>query len=158
MAGARKVRDLTCDESFRSAAGKIIWTRFDEMMAMRDAVLKDKDIEDVHDMRVASRRLRAAVEGFSDAFPRKKLRPLLNEVKEIADTLGQVRDLDVMLARLAADRRGRLPAQRLVLSEMIADMQRERIEARKALAEHLDAIEESDFSRRFLTFIARETA
>lgn len=158
MAPARKVHDLHCDESFRSAAGKVIWTRFDEMMAFREAVLEDKDIEDLHDMRVASRRLRAAVEGFVQVFPRKELRPLLSEVKEIADMLGRVRDLDVMLDRLTDDRRGRLPSQRLVLSDVIGDMERERVGARKALNEHLASLEVSDFSRRFLSFVARETA
>jgi len=81
VAPARPVRGLTCDDSYRDAAGKISWTRFDEMMGFAETALEGRDPEGIHDMRVASRRLRAALEVFQDVFPRKRLRPLLDEVK-----------------------------------------------------------------------------
>ena len=157
MAPARPIRDLSCDESFRSAAGKTIWTRFEEMMSFRDAALRGKDIEGVHDMRVATRRLRAALELFRDAFPRRRLAPMLEDVKGLADALGAVRDLDVMIDRLSADRRGRPASQRLVLDEFIADMRGERQRARRELKALLDDLDRRDFSRRFLAVVAQET-
>lgn len=157
MAPARPVHDLDCEESFRRAAGKIIWTRFEEMMSFRDIALKGKDIEGVHDMRVASRRLRAAVELFRDVFPRTKLKPLLSDVKRLADALGEVRDLDVMLDRLGSDLRGRSPAQRLVLTEFMTELRQERTRARKTLVATVGELESSDFNRRFLSFVAQET-
>ncbi len=157
MASARTIHDLSCDESFRSAAGKIIWTRFEEMLSFRDEALAGTDIEGVHDMRVASRRLRAAVELFRDVFPQNELKPMLNKVKDIADSLGQVRDLDVMLERLTADLKGRPAAQRLVLNEIIAEMGQERTRARRNLKATLNELEEANFSRIFLSFLARET-
>ncbi|MBV9278754.1 MAG: CHAD domain-containing protein [Chloroflexi bacterium] len=157
MAPARPVRGLTCEESFRTAAGKIIWTRFEEMMAFREAALAGEDPEGVHDMRVASRRLRAAIELFHDVFPRRRLRPMLRSVKDLADALGQVRDLDVMLERLQADRAGRPAGQRLVLTDMVADLERKRREARRALVETVETLEREDFPRRFVALVARET-
>lgn len=158
MAPARKISGLSCDESFRSAAGKIIWTRFQEMMSFADAALEGSDPEGVHDMRVASRRLRAALELFQDVFPVKQLAPFRRGVKELADTLGEVRDLDVLIERLEADQRGRPPSQRLVLQEMIEELRADRAVRRKTLKEALGRIDRSDFSRHFLTFVARETA
>lgn len=157
MAPARKVRGLTCDDSFSGAAGKIIWTRFDEMMSFTDVALEGKDIEGVHDMRVGSRRLRAALEIFRDAFPRRQLKPMLRDVKRLADALGEVRDLDVMLDRLQADMAGRSPSQRLVLKEMMQEMRAQREGARDALKETIDDLERSDFPRRFLVFVAKAT-
>jgi CHAD domain-containing protein len=157
VAPARPVRGLTCEESFRTAAGKIIWTRFEEMMSFREAALAGEDPEGVHDMRVASRRLRAAIELFRDVFPRRRLRPMLRSVKDLADALGQVRDLDVMLERLRADRAGRPVGQRLVLTDMVADLERERQEARRVLAETVETLEREDFPRRFVALVARET-
>ncbi len=156
MAPARPVRGLTCDDSYRDAAGKIAWTRFDEMMGFAEIALEGRDLEGVHDMRVASRRLRAALEVFQDVFPRKRLRPLLDDVKRLADALGQVRDLDVMLERLEKDQQGRPEAQQLVLAEMIDEMQQQRKAARRELKVVVRELERDEFARRFLTLVAQE--
>ena len=157
MAPARKIPGLTCDESFRSAAEKIIWTRFEEMMSFADAALEGSDPEGVHDMRVGSRRLRAALELFRDVFPRKELAPFRRTIKELADALGEVRDLDVLIERLEADQRGRPPSQRLVLQEMIEEMGADRSRQRETLKDVIGRLDHSDFSRHFLIFVARET-
>ena len=66
-------------------------------------VLDIGDIERLHDMRVATRRLRAALEIFAPCFPRKqRLRAALKEVKAIADALGERRDRDVAIEALEA--------------------------------------------------------
>ena len=172
MAPARPVRGLSCDDSFRTAAGKIIWTRFEEMLSFRDVALEGRDPEGVHDMRVASRRLRAALELFRDVFPKRRLKPLLGDVKRLADALGRVRDLDVMVDRLEQDRTGppsrplrgvrlgsgsRPRAQQLVLKDMVTEMKEERAEARRALKQTVEELEQEDFPRRFVASVARET-
>jgi CHAD domain-containing protein len=158
MAPARPIPDLSCDDSFRNAAGKTIWTRFEEMMSFREPALDGRDPEGVHDMRVGSRRLRAAVELYRDVFPQRRLRPMLIEVKRIADVLGGVRDLDVMLENLRSDMKGRPLAQKMALRALISDMEEQRAEARQALKALVHELSEDDFGRRFLSFVARETA
>jgi CHAD domain-containing protein len=157
VAPARPIKDLSCDESFRSAAGKIIWSRFEEMMSFAEVALAGEDIEGVHDMRVGSRRLRAALEQFRDVFPRRRYRPMLRTVKNLADALGDVRDLDVMVERLRTDMKGRPRSQRAVLADIIAEMNGERERARHHLRDVLDALEAENFSRRFLSAVAVET-
>ena len=157
MAPARPIRGLSCDESFRTAAGKTIWTRLEEMVSFTEAALEGRDPEGVHDMRVASRRLRAAIELYQDVFPKRRLKPMLREVKRLADALGRVRDLDVMLDRLTADLAGRPAAQRAVLKEMMEEMNQARAEVRRDLKQTIDELEREDFSRRFVALIAHET-
>ena len=52
-------------------------------------------------MRVASRRLRAVLEIYAPCFPVDEFKPVLREVKELADALGARRDPDVLLDQLA---------------------------------------------------------
>lgn len=157
MASARDIPGLDCDEPLRVAAGKILWTRFDEMTSFTDAALAGQDIEAVHDMRVASRRLRAALELFRDVFPARRYRELRDRVKILARALGTVRDLDVMLERLQQDRRGRPASQQLVLREMIAELEQQRLAAREALAKTIAGLEREDFRQQFLVLLAKET-
>ena len=59
MAAARKV-ELDCEGSFSRAAARVLKVRSKEVFARSDGVLDLGDVERVHDMRVATRRLRAA--------------------------------------------------------------------------------------------------
>jgi CHAD domain-containing protein len=127
------------------------------MVSFTEAALEGRDPEGVHDMRVGSRRLRAAIELYRDVFPKRRLNPMLRDVKRLADALGRVRDLDVMLDRLTTDLAGRPRAQRAVLKEMMAEMDQERAEARRLLKQTIDELEREDFPRRFLALVAQET-
>jgi len=59
------------------------------------------EVEAIHDMRVTTRRLRVALSNFAACFPREAGREMKSRLEEIADTLGRVRDLDVLLEALA---------------------------------------------------------
>jgi CHAD domain-containing protein len=100
MAKAREVKDLRCEEPFALAAARVVGVRADELLEHSEGVLDTEDIERVHDMRVASRRLRAAMEVFEPCFPRKRFKSTLGEVKAIADALGERRDRDVSIKAL----------------------------------------------------------
>lgn len=161
MARAREIRGLSCDEPFRTAAGKVLWTRFEELMSFRDRVLKPagpSDAEEaVHDMRVASRRLRAALEVFVDVLPRRQYKVMLGSVKLLADALGEVRDVDVLVERLRNSRKGKSPAQRYALDGIIHDLESRRLGARRFLESTIEDLEAGDFPRRFAIFVAQDT-
>jgi exopolyphosphatase / guanosine-5'-triphosphate,3'-diphosphate pyrophosphatase len=67
-------------------------------------VRKQEDIEAVHKMRVASRRLRAALEPFEPFAHPKSFKKVNRQVKKLADRLGAVRDTDVMISGLSTYR------------------------------------------------------
>jgi CHAD domain-containing protein len=114
MAKARPIHDLTEDDAYAEAAAKVVEVRAGELIEQAEGVLDTGDIERVHDMRVATRRLRAALEIFEPCFPEKAYDQTLSEVKRLADGLGERRDRDVAIASLhhfndqisASDRRG----------------------------------------------------
>lgn len=100
MAQAREIEGLAADLPFAEAACLVVETRAAEVLDHSNAVLDTERIEGVHDMRVATRRLRAALEVFAPCFPSKPHKRLLREIKEIADGLGERRDRDVAIAAL----------------------------------------------------------
>ena len=55
----------------RDAAAKVVAVRAQELVDHADNVLDTTDIERVHDMRVATRRLRAVLEIFAPCFPKR---------------------------------------------------------------------------------------
>jgi CHAD domain-containing protein len=62
-----------------------------------DGALICDDIEYVHRMRVASRRLRNALEVFEEYFPENCAKKWRNEMKGITKALGNARDLDIQI-------------------------------------------------------------
>ena len=114
MAKPRPIPDLTAEHSYAEAAAMIVSVRARELDEHAQGVLDTGDIERVHDMRVTTRRLRAALEIFEPCFPEQPFAQALTEVKRLADALGERRDRDVAIAALhhfndqmaAPDRRG----------------------------------------------------
>ena len=51
------------------------------MMSYREGTLLGENVEELHAMRVSSRRLRAAMDGFEAVFPRRSYRPFRRQVK-----------------------------------------------------------------------------
>lgn len=89
----KKAKELT----FQSLASEALYERFTNMLRYEDGTLSGKDIEDLHQMRVYSRRLVAAINAFRKCFKIKEYQSMLEKVKQITDTLGEVRDLDVQI-------------------------------------------------------------
>lgn len=97
MARAREIPGFDCDETFRRAAARVVEIRAGEAFEYTERVLDLDDVERVHDLRVATRRLRAALEVFEPCFPPGHRRKALKKVKALADALGERRDRDVQI-------------------------------------------------------------
>ncbi len=96
---AQKVKGIKCDNSAVVNARKIIAVRLDEMMSFDQYVDQPDNIKQIHDLRIAAKRLRYSLEMFRFAFP-KGLNKLIKEVKAIQQSIGDMRDADVMIARV----------------------------------------------------------
>jgi CHAD domain-containing protein len=157
VARAWDVPGLTGGSRFRDAAGRVILTRWREMMSYRDGTLAGDDIEELHAMRVSSRRLRAAMDAFEGAFPRKTFRPFLRQVKEITDVLGDARDLDVAVERLLDVLPELRVDERPGVEGLIARYRDERAAEDPAISALLRRIEEDDFEGRLAAYVATHT-
>ena len=137
MARAREVPGFSCDEPFGAAAARVLGVRAAEVFEHSDGVLGTDDIEPLHDMRVATRRLRAALEIFAVCFPRKRHRKALKRVKALADALGERRDRDVAVEFLAGFAEAAPEGERAALAARIETLRAEQRRANEELAPYL---------------------
>lgn len=134
MARPRAALELDCEASFGLAAASAVEARAADLFEHSHGVLDVGDIEPLHDMRVATRRLRAALEIFRPCFPGKRYKRALKRVKELADALGERRDRDVSIAFLDGLLEGVPAADRGRLENLIAGLRGEQAEANERLA------------------------
>jgi CHAD domain-containing protein len=134
MARAREVEKLDCDQPFALAAARVIDVRADEVLEHAGRALDLGDIEGVHDMRVATRRLQAAMEVFRPCFPRKRHRAALKQVKGLADALGERRDPDVSIEMLVSFSVEVEARARSGVAVLIEHFRREQVAANERLA------------------------
>lgn len=99
MAKPRPVKGLDPDARLRPNARKVLAVRIDEMYAYDQAVRDPANVTDLHDMRIASKRLRYVLEIFAIAFP-TDLEPWLEQIKLLQDLLGDIHDCDVQVPML----------------------------------------------------------
>jgi CHAD domain-containing protein len=154
MAKARDIRGLEGHLTFREAGREAVAVRAQEVFEHAGGVLDTDDVERVHDMRVATRRLRAVLEVFEAAFDRKAHRVVLEDVKSLADALGARRDPDVQLAALAA-LGASMPEQDQPGLDVFAHRLRvEQAQANQTLAAALEAMREDDLEGRLRALVA----
>lgn len=156
MARAQRVAGLGADTNYRQAMGRIIESRFEEMWAHREGTILGRDPEELHDMRVGSRRLRAAMDVAVACFPRK-YSYYHDTIKELTDVLGGVRDMDVMRDALLAYRDTRTPEERPAINRLIADIRTQRDTRRIELIAYFHRLETERFDVRFRGFIAEHS-
>lgn len=136
MAAAREV-ELDCEAPFSVAAAHVIKVRAKEVFKHAEGVLDLTEVERVHDMRVATRRLRAALEIFEPCFPRKRHRKALKKVKALADALGERRDADVEIVQLEELGDVATGPDRAAVHQLIEECRVRRREANDDLAPHV---------------------
>ncbi len=88
--------------TFIQTGQRILKERVQKLLDWRDEALKHEDIEAVHKMRVATRRLRAALDAFEMCYKPRQFKRMYRSAKAMANALGAVRDMDVMLQNLQA--------------------------------------------------------
>ena len=98
------------EETFVQAGRRMLRERMHKLLEWRNDVLKQDDIEAVHKMRVASRRLRATLDAFESVSEPKPFKKVYRHIKQVADILGKARDTDVMIQNLQQQRE-QLPSE-----------------------------------------------
>ena len=78
-------------------AAEIILTNLESLQKSVDGIVTHDDIEDIHDLRVATRRIRTALDIFGNYFPKKKVKSWQGVVRTITRQFGESRDLDVQI-------------------------------------------------------------
>lgn len=160
---AKATYEFPPDASFTLAARTVLLSALSKMMNNAkgtQAGLKRKkatpaDIESLHDMRVGSRRLRAALSVFAKAFPRSEYRDWDKQIGGITDALGAVRDLDVQIIYLQTVRETMPPNEAYGISRLVARQTKKRDKERESLLRALRLLQKSGFKRKFKKAVDR---
>jgi CHAD domain-containing protein len=137
---------VTGDDHVAEAGRKVLRFHFARMLARERGTREGEDAEDLHAMRVATRRMRAAWRVFGDGFRKDRTRRYRRTLRVVAGRLGGVRDLDVLL-EAADDYRADLSrTEQRALEPLVASWRSVREDARVLLIHELD----SDGYRRFV--------
>ncbi len=139
MVKAKEIEGLNCAGNAAVEIQRVLLARLAEMCGFRAQALDWSDVEGVHDMRVASRRLRSTLRDFKPYLRGRKLAAAADDLKSVADALGAVRDEDVAImaleelrsdapenvatgvAELVDERRARQATARVALSRAITE-------------------------------------
>ena len=100
---ARKVKGLRRSDRLDDAAQRIVAVRLDELFAFMPGAADPAEVEALHDMRIAAKRLRYVLELTAFCFGPYATKAA-KRTKELQDLLGEIHDCDVMAPRVLAVR------------------------------------------------------
>ena len=150
----RKGPEIQAGEAMAEAGRKILAFHCERMLQHEDGTRAGIDIEELHAMRVATRRQRAALRIVAPYFRRRSLRPIRKGLRAAATALGAVRDLDVLLEGVLAYQRALEADESVALQPMVNAWIARRDRARSAMLAHLDSTEWSEFKVEYALFLA----
>ena len=99
MAKPRRVKGLDPDRRVRPNARKVLAVRIEEVYAYDGVIADPGNVRELHDLRIACKRLRYLLEIFAISFD-DDLTPYIDEVRSLQDLLGDIHDCDVQIPML----------------------------------------------------------
>ena len=144
----KQLHELQPDDQFRDAMQEMIgkqWQAF--WLALPDEETID-DPETIHKVRVASRRLRAAMDISVDAFPQGWYRDLHKVARQTTGAFGGVRDADVQIGELQQLGKRAEGDETLAIAYLIDVIDRDRTEAEIELAAFLKKVDSPEMRKQ----------
>ena len=134
-----KTPGVTAEDHIAEAGRKVMRFHLARMLAREAGTRAGVEPEELHAMRVATRRQRAAWRVFGSSFRPGRTKRYRNGLREIASRLGAVRDLDVLLEAADAYRADLPVAEQRGLEPLLSDWREHRDDARVLLVRELDS-------------------
>ncbi len=141
------IKGLTPDQPLTEAARRAFRKRLKTVWYYVPLAAKkcDEDIEYVHQLRVATRRARAALQIFADVLPKREARWMKNTLRGLRQAAGDARDLDVLgerLGKIAKEKKGSH------LGSIVKQVAASRQKAQKPLAARYKKAKRKGFKKR----------
>ena len=153
------------DDPMSEAGRKALLFHFVRMLEHEPGTRLGEDIEELHDMRVATRRMRSAFRVFAPYFDPDALRRFLKRLRRTGRALGRVRDLDVFmekaqnyLAEEEVQAESPHPHECSDLDGLLEDWRGQREAARAKMLAYLDSKQYQRFVQGFGQFLVTEGA
>jgi CHAD domain-containing protein len=142
MPKAWDVDSLAADMPLSHAAAVILRVKLPEVLSY-EAAAAGGEVEGIHDMRVAAKRLREAVRVLRPALPTRHHKALLRQVEALNDSLGLVRDADVIAGALL--KIARRDPRAKPLQHLAQSLSRDRDRHHQALLRFLRQLHQDNF-------------
>ena len=142
-------------EAINVYGAKITYEHLSAMQAEVEGVKIGADIEYIHRMRVATRRLRSALRIFRASFPKQEYKRYTKDIRAVTRALGAARDLDVHLELLE-----KLPPQfndpmlAPGINRLQLRLKQQRQEAQSSVIEAMTTLEEDETLRKIARWAA----
>jgi CHAD domain-containing protein len=141
------------EDSMAFVAHRIFAYQFSQMLAHEKGTRKGEDIEELHDMRVAVRRMRAAAIVFEKYLDFEKVEPHVKGLRRTLGALGGVRDLDVFREKAETYLKTLPLGHEHDLDPLFLTLAEEREKAREDMLDYLDSEKYSRFKKDFSEFL-----
>jgi CHAD domain-containing protein len=148
-----KTPGVQADDTLAEAGRKVLRFHFARMLAREAGTRAGQDPEELHSMRVATRRMRAAWRVFGDAYRPGRTRRYRRDLRAVAARLGAVRDLDVLIEGLDAYTARQTAAEAAALAPLRAAWLDQREDARELLMSTLDSPSYGRFTEEYREFV-----
>ncbi|MCU0258546.1 MAG: CHAD domain-containing protein [Solirubrobacteraceae bacterium] len=99
---ARRVKGLEPQGALADNAQRIVAVRLDELCSFIPAALDPRSVRELHDMRIAAKRVRYVLEVTAEACFGPYAKTAAKRAKDLQDLLGEIHDCDVQLPRVEA--------------------------------------------------------
>ncbi len=149
--------NIKADDSVSEAARKIFAYQFQRILYFEEGIRKNNDIENLHKMRVSTRRIRATFRVFDDHINSQELKSFRKGMQRTGRKLGTMRDLDVFwektqcyLKTFPEERQNELSALQEVWEE-------EHRKAREGLMLYLDSDYYTHLKESFAKSLQKDT-
>lgn len=136
----RKTIGIEPQDSVADAVRKVLRFHFNRMLEHEEGARQGKDPEEVHDMRVATRRMRSVFSLLGPYLTGPQAIACRNGLRRLGQLLGAVRDMDVALIKLREYVEALPPAQRRDHGPLFAAWRAQRRVARHRLIGYLSSL------------------
>jgi len=151
-----KTPGVVASDTVAEAGRKVLRFHLARMIAREPGTRDGADPEELHGMRVATRRMRAAWRVFGDGFRPDRTRRYRKRLREVAGRLGAVRDLDVLIEEAQPYLAAQTIAEQRAIEPLFRAWRQHRDEARVLLARELDSEAHVRWVDEFKDFVRTE--
>jgi CHAD domain-containing protein len=95
-----EIEKLKDSKQFKKSANIILRNRIESLLDFTDNYFQDFSVENLHDVRIALRRVRYSMELFIVCYDKKIFSKFYNKVQLLQDLSGSVRDVDISLVNI----------------------------------------------------------
>ena len=92
-----QIESLKYSKQLKKSANTILSFRIESLISIVERYFKDQTVENLHDVRIAIRRVRYSMELFLICYNKKDFMRFYNKIQKLQDISGSVRDMDITI-------------------------------------------------------------